>query len=105
MGGIYQARKAFALAEAAGIGCLIGTTQELSIGTAAQAHLAAAMPNPTHPCDPTGPLLYMEDVVREPVRYEQGHLIVPQGIGLRVALDENKLTELRGELKAAVKQL
>lgn len=101
LGGIYQARKAFALAEAAGIGCLIGTTQELSIGTAAQAHLSAAMPNLTHPCDPTGPLLYVEDVVQEPVRYEQGHLLVPQGIGLGIAIDEKKLTELRRELKAS----
>ena len=83
------------------IGCLIGTTQELSIGTAAQAHLAAAMPNLTHPSDPTGPLLYVEDVVQEPVRYVQGHLLVPQGIGLGVALDDEKLAELRRDLKAS----
>lgn len=101
MGGIYQARKVFALAEAAGIGCLIGTTQELSIGTAAQAHLGAAMPNLTHPCDPTGPLLYLEDVAQVRVQYELGHLIVPQGIGLGISLDEGKLAELRQELKAS----
>lgn len=101
MGGIYQARKVFALAEAAGIGCLIGTTQELSVGTAAQAHLGAAMPNLTHPCDPTGPLLYQEDVVQEPVQYENGHLVIPQGVGLGIVLDERKLTELHRELRAS----
>jgi muconate cycloisomerase len=101
MGGIYQASKVFAVAEAAGIGCLIGTTQELSIGTAAQAHLGAAMANLTHPCDPTGPLLYQQDVVRERVRYEGGHLVVPDGVGLGVEVDEEVLAELRHELSAS----
>ena len=48
-GGITESRQVYALAAAAGIGTLVGTTQELSIGTAAQLHLATAMPNLTHP--------------------------------------------------------
>src|SRR5262249_59162188 len=42
IGGIGPAKKLFTLAETFGVHCLIGTTQELSIGTAAQAHLGAS---------------------------------------------------------------
>ncbi len=98
LGGIYQARKVVGIAEAAGVACLIGTTQELSIGTAGQAHLGAAMLNLHYPCDPTGPLLYRDDVVRERVHYEQGHLIVPGGPGLGMTLDHGLLRELRRDL-------
>ena len=51
-----------------------------------------------------------EDVVRERVSYERGHLVVPSGIGARgigarpsglgVEVDEAKLQELRQELKS-----
>jgi len=73
---------------------LIGTTQELSLGTAAQLHLGAAMPNLDFPGDPTGPLLYQEDVVRRRVQYEGGHALVPGGPGLGLELDEEALTRL-----------
>lgn len=101
LGGIYQARKVYALAEATGLACLIGTTQELSIGTAGQAHLGAAMPNLHFPADPTGPLLFLDDVVRSRVRYEHGYLIVPGGPGLGMELDHEKLREFRHELHTA----
>jgi muconate cycloisomerase len=98
MGGISEARRAYAIAEAAGIGTLIGTTQELSIGTAAQLHLACAMPNYTYPGDCTGPVLYRDDVARERVRYEDSHAILPDGIGWGVELDEAQLDALRAPL-------
>jgi muconate cycloisomerase len=97
-GGLNHARKLFTLADALTAQTLIGTTQELSIGTAAQAHLGAAMPNLHWPCDPTGPHLYQEDVVRERVRYEEGFLIVPDGPGLGVQIDETQLRALRRPL-------
>lgn len=97
-GGIYQAKKLFDLAEAAGLQCLISTTQELSIGTAATAHLGAVVPELHYAGDPVGPLLYTEDVVREEVRYEGTKLVVPDGPGLGVELDEAKLEALRAPL-------
>jgi len=97
-GGISEARRVYAVAEAAGLGTLVGTTQELSIGIAAQLHLAAAMPNYTHPGDCTGAVLYLDDVVRERVRYERSHAIVPDGVGWGVELDEVKLEELKAPL-------
>jgi muconate cycloisomerase len=97
-GGLQLAQKLFGLAEAAGLKSLMGTTQELSIATAAMAHLGAALPELHYAGDPVGPLLYTEDVVAEPVRYEGSRLVVPDGPGLGVELDEGKLDALEAPL-------
>jgi muconate cycloisomerase len=92
--GLRFAKKIFALAEALGLKMLIGTTQELSIGTSAQAQLGASVPNLEYPSDPAGGRLYLEDVVKERVKYENGYLLVPQGPGLGMEIDEDKLKTL-----------
>lgn len=97
-GGIYQAKKLFDLAEAAGLKCLLSTTQELSIGTAATAHLGAVIPELHYAGDPVGPILYMEDVVKEQIEYRGNQLVVPVGPGLGVELDLAKLSELAAPL-------
>ncbi len=93
--GMTACQKTFGLAEFFGIKTLLGSTVELSIGTAARAHLAAAMPNLDFPCYPAGPLVYYEQVVKKQVRYEEGHIIVPEGPGLGVELDEERLAAQR----------
>nr|WP_275409842.1 enolase C-terminal domain-like protein [Streptomyces bauhiniae] len=98
IGGITPARRIFAIADAAGKSCLVGTTQELSIGTAAAAHVAMAMPAVTVPSDPVGPLLYTRDVVDEPVRYIGGRLCVPEGPGLGMRLDPDLVKASSGPL-------
>lgn len=98
IGGITAARKVLAIADAAGKDWLVGTTQELSIGTAAAAHLGAASATAPLPSDPVGPQLYTHDVVVDPVRYEQGHLLVPDGIGLGMALDAARVAAVAGPL-------
>ncbi|MFD6419233.1 mandelate racemase/muconate lactonizing enzyme family protein [Streptomyces sp. NPDC060194] len=98
IGGITPARRVFAIADAAGKSCLVGTTQELSIGTAAAAHVAMAMPSVTVPSDPVGPLLYTRDVVTDPVRYTGGLLSVPQGPGLGMTLDPDLVAASAGPL-------
>jgi muconate cycloisomerase len=97
-GGMWGAARLFALADAAGLQCLISTTQEMSIGTAAVAHLGATVPELHYPGDAAGPLLYLEDVAVERIRYDGLRLIVPDGPGLGVALDRQKLEALRGSL-------
>ena len=97
-GGIYQAKKLFDLAEAAGLKCLISTTQEMSLGTAANAHLGAVVPQLHYAGDPVGPLLYVEDVVTEKLAYEGTRLIVPNGPGLGFDLDREKLAALSAPL-------
>ena len=94
LGGLRASLRLIALAEAARASVLIGTTQELSLGTAAVAHLAAAARVLDYPGDNTGPQLYTDDVVKTPVQYIQSHLIVPEGPGLGIEIDEEKLTEM-----------
>lgn len=97
-GGMWGAARLFALADAAGLQCLISTTQEMSIGTAAVAHLGATVPVLDYPGDAVGPLLYVDDVVVEPIRFEGTQLVIPDGPGLGVALDPARLEALRGSL-------
>ena len=99
IGGITPALKLFALAETAGVACLIGTTQELSLGTAAQAHVGATAVKLQFPSDPTGPRLYAEDVTRHGVKYENGFLIVPEGPGLGIDVDPERLKHLASPLQ------
>ncbi|NHN33478.1 mandelate racemase/muconate lactonizing enzyme family protein [Paenibacillus agricola] len=97
IGGITSARKAAAAAEVAGKGCLMGTTQELSIGTAAMAHLGSSLVNLNYTSDPTGPELYIADIVKNPVKYENGYLLVPgrDRPGLGMELDWNLIEQYR----------
>jgi galactarate dehydratase (D-threo-forming) len=99
-GGISGMMKLFALAEAANIECLIGTTQELSIATAAQAHVGAAAVRLDYASDPVGPCLYTADVTREPARFENGDLLVPEGIGLGLEVDEKKIEAITAPLSS-----
>lgn len=97
-GGLLQVKKLAALAELSGIRVLIGTTQELSIGTAAHAHLGASLPELHVASDTVGPILYAEDVVKERIRFDGSRLIVPDGPGLGMELDEDALEALRAPL-------
>ena len=87
-------RRIYALAESAGILCLIGTDQESTLGIAGQLHVGASMPNLDLPCDPMGPMLYTESPAKERIRAEGSYLYVPDGPGLGVELDDDKLAEL-----------
>jgi muconate cycloisomerase len=92
--GIRRSRHLFTIAEACGLSTLIGTTQELSIGTSAQAHLGASVPNLEYPGDAAGAQLYIDDVVTKRVQYDSGYLLVPEGKGLGMDLDESQLEKL-----------
>jgi muconate cycloisomerase len=95
---MWGAARLFALADAAGLQCLISTTQEMSIGTAAVAHLGATVPVLHYPGDAVGPLLYVDDVALEPLRFDGTRLVIPDGPGLGVVLDHDRLEALRGSL-------
>lgn len=94
LGGLRACQRVIAVAESARASVLIGTTQELNLGTAAVAQLAASARVLDYPGDSTGPILYEEDVVRNKVEYEAGHLLCPSGPGLGIDIDENKLETL-----------
>lgn len=93
-GGPTHVRRIFALAEAAGFKCLIGTDQESDLGTAAQVHLGLAMPNLDLPCDPMGPVLYTASAASKTLRVEASYIYPTDGPGLGVEIDEGKLRAL-----------
>ncbi|MEA3406825.1 MAG: mandelate racemase/muconate lactonizing enzyme family protein [Chloroflexota bacterium] len=99
-GGFTNALRIAQIAQSAGISCLVGTTQELSIGVAAQAMFGAVLENLDYPSDMTGGLLYEDDVVVDRVQYENGYLLVPQGPGVGMTLDEDKLAALERPLSS-----
>jgi L-alanine-DL-glutamate epimerase-like enolase superfamily enzyme len=93
-GGLREAARIFAMAEVAGIACTIGSMPELGIGTAAQMHLAAAMPELLGPADVCGVLYNAESLILESLPIEDGLAGVPAGPGLGVTLDEARLAAL-----------
>ena len=97
-GGMEYALKLLHVAETFGKSLVVGTTQELSIGSSAQAHFASVASNCAYACHITGPLLYASDVVESPVQYRDGCLVVPQGDGLGINVDARLLEQARAEL-------
>jgi len=91
LGGLRASIRLIALAEAAHASVLLGTTQELDLGTAAVAHLGAVARVLDYPSDNTGPELYTDSIVKNRVRYEAGFLLVPDGPGLGLVVDEERL--------------
>lgn len=89
--GLSAVARIAAIAEAAGIGCHGGTTIETSIGASASAHLFCASPGINAGSELFGPLLLADDVVEEPIIYSNGHIRPPDGPGLGIRLDEDKI--------------
>jgi L-Ala-D/L-Glu epimerase / N-acetyl-D-glutamate racemase len=86
-GGLLNASRIFALCEAAGMPCMIGSMPEFGIGTAAQIHLGVAMTNLGPDSDTCGVLYHAEDLLTRPLRIEGGHAYPPEGPGLGVEVN------------------
>jgi len=95
LGGMRPTIRAAAMAEAAGASVLLGTTQELGLGTAAVGHVGAVLPALPFPSDNVGPRLYTADVATPAVEFVDGHLVVPTGPGLGPTVDPALLERLR----------
>jgi muconate cycloisomerase len=92
-GGVFRAQKLIHLAEISGIDVLLGSTVELSPGTAIALHLGLASSGVTEACDLIGPGLLVDDVCEEPLSYKDGFLSTRPAAGLGVDLDESKIAE------------
>jgi L-alanine-DL-glutamate epimerase-like enolase superfamily enzyme len=86
-GGLLNAAKIFGMCEAAGMPCMIGSMPEFGIGTAAQIHLGVAMTNLGPDSDTCGVLYHQEDLLKTPLRIENGFSYPPEGPGLGVEVD------------------
>lgn len=89
--GLVGAKKMEAVAEAAGLPVCVGTMMELGVGTIAAAQFAATVRTLTDTCDFTGPSLLTDDILTTPVCIQDGYLHLPEGPGLGIELDEDKL--------------
>ena len=94
-GGLLNAARIFAMCEAAGIPCMIGSMPEFGIGTAAQIHLGVAMTNLGPDSDTCGVLYHAEDLLAKPLRIENGFSYPPEGPGLGVEVDMDVLERWR----------
>jgi len=75
------------IAHLEGKSCWRGSEVDLGISETMGLHIAAASINCTIPSDIFGELVRVDDLIVEPIVFENGAAIVPQGDGLGVALD------------------
>jgi len=90
-GGLLNARRMIAIAQAAGLPCLLGSMLELGPGTAFAAHFGVSSPAITWPCEIQGPILLEADALESPLRIENGRLWPPDGPGLGIKLELDRL--------------
>lgn len=89
-GGFRQNQKMMAVAEAFQLGIGMHSDRELGVSTAAMLHLAAASPYMQYAID-SHYHDQLDDIITEPFVYEQGCFKVPDGAGLGVTLDPDKV--------------
>jgi muconate cycloisomerase len=92
--GIGPATVISTVAQKAGIGCTIGSNLEMGVGSAAMIHLALSAPI-DWPCDIIGPFFYTDDLLTHPLPLRGGEAHAPEGPGLGVELDEEKVARWR----------
>lgn len=96
-GGIWHSRKLWILADAAGMRIYPGNHPSTSVATASVVQMAAAWPGPLL----DGPFAVGisgaldTDIVTNPLRVENGAVIVPDAPGLGVTLDDDAIKAMR----------
>ena len=89
-GGMIRVKKVAAVAEAYNTPCLMHCSHDLGLKTAAITHIAASTPNFSGPNDTCYHGL-TDDILVEPLRFENGKIRVPSNPGLGVDVDEAKI--------------
>jgi L-alanine-DL-glutamate epimerase-like enolase superfamily enzyme len=106
-GGYLETQRCAAVAEAGGLEASCHSSPgELGIATAAQLHLVTATPNWLEPVDSAyvKVLPPSEDIITEPFSYEKGSLTVPEGPGLGVEIDQNKLMQAKARYETELEK-
>lgn len=94
-GGIFGMLRTAAVGDAAGIALYGGTMLEGAVGTIAAAHGFSTLPQLAWGTELFGPLLVKDDIVTERPVFKDFSLHLPQGPGLGLAIDEDKLKHYR----------
>lgn len=90
-GGLFAAQRVAAIADAAGIELYGGTMLEGAFSTIASAHLFSTFANLQWGTELFGPLLLAEEILKTPLSYGEFELAVPDGPGLGIELDDDKI--------------
>jgi len=90
-GSLLNTRKVAAIAEAAGISLYGGCLLESSVGAAAHLQVFASLRELAWGCEHFGPQILTDDLVTEPLRFEDFNVLLPTGPGIGVTLDDAKL--------------
>ena len=90
-GGIRPCIKAAGVCETMGLGVAVHSSGELGIQLATMLHLGAVLPNLGYAADAHYHHLTDDVIAGGPMRYARGALRVPDGAGLGVTLDRDKL--------------
>lgn len=94
-GGPARALQQAAVAQAAGVGLYGGTLLEGTIGTAASLHAWSTLETLDWGTEMFGPLLMKDDIVVRPLNFHDNGVDLPQGPGLGIEIDEDKLAQYR----------
>lgn len=94
-GGLLEGRDVSTIAQLAGIDLYGGTMLEGPVGTIASAHLFSTFENLAYGTELFGPLLLTEEILKTPLQYQDFALQLPNGNGLGIELDLDKIDNLR----------
>ena len=106
-GGLYRAMQVAAVAEAAGIPCNVNGSIETGVGNLANLHLAAAAAPVTFDCvvpvstpaeyqrGQLAGIYYTDDLIKEPFAFADGEVAVPEGPGMGIEVDTDKIERYR----------
>ncbi|MCL4514263.1 MAG: hypothetical protein M1379_01500 [Firmicutes bacterium] len=90
-GGILSTKKLAAVCETFSLGMSLHSGAELGISTAATLHVAASTPHLRFAADSHYHHLTDDIIAGGPLKYHNGFMIVPEGPGLGVEIDQEKL--------------
>lgn len=95
--GLHGARLIVDMLEAAGMKAVLGHVFEMGLAAVAEAHLAVTASNlaPPHEIGSMQPMGSAADVIAENLEAEPGFLRIPEGPGLGVRLDWDRIAEFR----------
>lgn len=94
-GGLFPSLQLAAVAEAVRVPVFVGSMLELGVGTVANGHFAAALATSSGATELVGPQFVKHDILKTDLKYENGCLVLPDGPGLGVELDEEIVREFR----------
>lgn len=109
-GGLYKAMEVGAVCRAAGIICNVNGSIETGVGNLANVQLAAASPAVTLSCvipvsvpaeaqnGQIGGIYYKDDLLVAPMQLENGAIVVPDGPGMGIDVDLEKIKKYQVEL-------